>query len=480
VNATANRNLWGGAAFDGTATAQTALDNGYSRFGYFSSTYGCVSVNNLVNIRDASHDIQFREGGMLKDFVRWESEGTTFWADFDSYGENLYAEGSRGITGGNLIGYRGQQFSVIDATRLMVMKNVLANNAESTTTFPAFSFNADRTSASTYSPTGTANLRINNIAAVGFNTGIQFGTNAALLGSVTRSLVDLTGAPTPSLVVDFNNTGSMAGFDITDLGYDLDSATASTAWDYNGTAGTLASLRSSTSMGITPVIDFTSTGLGFDGRTLIDYCTTVLGFTKTDAGQTNAEELGEQWYEAFADAIRQGGDVSAYYASKALQWVFAGMQVDSAAQTLIEAQDTGAIWGVQEIPGIANITPADNATGVVNTQVVSVQFTEEIAYDQSAAVIRVVNASGTAVASAAVNAGTINVSDKTQWSISGLLSGLDDGSYHIEIEPDAFKSLQTGVRFPGISNSTDWNFTIGGAVVSSANRSRIRDGLRLR
>jgi len=149
----------------------------------------------------------------------------------------------------------------------------------------------------------------------------------------------------------------------------------------------------------------------------------------------------------------------------------------AAFETATGLSDTfNIVVSVPANPTISNITPADNATGVLASQVVAIQFDETVKYLDGSVLIEVYQ-SGVVVASDRIDNGTINVSDRTQWSIGGLLVGLADGAYSIRIASGGFGSIATSLPFAGITDDTTWNFTIGSA---GGNRSRIRDGQRLR
>ena len=143
-----------------------------------------------------------------------------------------------------------------------------------------------------------------------------------------------------------------------------------------------------------------------------------------------------------------------------------------------EFSDQYGAWqyGADASLTIDNTTPADDATGVADTQVLAIEFSDEVAYNVGSALIEVYQ-SGSVVASDAVNSGTINASDKTQYSLAGLLSGLT-GAVSVHISPYAFKTLSDEIAFDGIEDDTTLNFTIN--LNNGGNRSRTRDGQRLR
>lgn len=138
---------------------------------------------------------------------------------------------------------------------------------------------------------------------------------------------------------------------------------------------------------------------------------------------------------------------------------------DSATAKLI-VQDIEEHWQPANIvlgfpPTLVSTTPANNATGVLDTQTLGLQFSENIALNDGSALIEVYQG-GSQVASDRADNGLINVADKTEYSLSGLLTGLS-GPVSIRISPNAFESLSTGVAFAGITDDTTLNFTIGGS-----------------
>ena len=149
----------------------------------------------------------------------------------------------------------------------------------------------------------------------------------------------------------------------------------------------------------------------------------------------------------------------------------------AAFETATGLSDTFNIVGSAPAnPTISNITPADNATGVLASQVVSIQFDETVKYLDGSVLIEVYQ-SGVVVASDRIDNGTINASDRTQWSIGNLLAGLADGAYSIRIASGGFGSIATSLPFAGITDDTTWNFTVG-ALATAAPRSRDRSRTR--
>jgi len=151
----------------------------------------------------------------------------------------------------------------------------------------------------------------------------------------------------------------------------------------------------------------------------------------------------------------------------------------AAFETATGLSDTfNIVVSVPANPTISNITPADNATGVLASQVVAIQFDETVKYLDGSVLIEVYQ-SGVVVASDRIDNGTINVSDRTQWSIGGLLVGLADGAYSIRIASGGFGSIATSLPFAGITDDTTWNFTVG-ASATAISRSRDRSRTRAR
>lgn len=174
------------------------------------------------------------------------------------------------------------------------------------------------------------------------------------------------------------------------------------------------------------------------------------------------------------------------------EWLYdldaAGFQSVAEFETATSLSDTFTASGtfgwsgqpssVMAMPTIVTTTPADNATGILASQTLGIEFSENMAYADGSALIEVYQ-SGMQVASARVDDGNINALDRTQYSHSGLLVGLS-GAVSIRVSASAFVSQATGLPFAGIADDTTWNFTIGAIASTGGNRSRVRDGQRLR
>lgn len=368
VLSSASLNLWNTATsnFTGAATDRPALDNGYTRWGYLSSMYGAVWIENLVTIRQATN-IQMRQGGQMSNHVTWEGAGKLFWAGGESSGSRILVEGTRQVIGGNIIGYRGSPVGVIgsgDSPRQMKLSEVLIHSPGVGDNATGINIHPNRSTAPSHAPSGACEYDFRNITVQGFNSAVIIRAGGTVSGTFDRLIFDLDGSATSSFVIDCPNTSDLSAWPMVGFGYDRGTKAAATAFQHDGTPGTLAALATATGQTISPTLDRTTEGWGYSKRTLAQWCTTVHGFTKVDSGQTDAEELGEQWYEAFADAIREGGDPSPYYATAALDWVLAGWAPDSASQAAIEAVDSGNYWGAFDYldappptaPSVADLT----------------------------------------------------------------------------------------------------------------------------
>lgn len=364
----ASINLWGGSSFNGDATDRPALDNGYSRFGYLSSTYGPVLVENFINVRDSSHDLQFRAGGQVRTFARWESAGPTFARRNDSYFSKMYSEGIRSILGSNLTGYRGAHFSssgedsseTTTASRLSVWEQVIIHDGNDANSFAAFDAYSGRTNKSSSEPDGTAELRLDRFTIFGSNRGVRLvGTGGALKGYLKRSIIDLSGRTSSDHVLECDHNGDLSEFEISQFGYDRNDVSEGAAAEYGGSSVSLDSLFSTLGNPVSLTLDRTDDGWNIDSsKTLKTWCLTVHEFTKEDENQTDAEELGEQLYEAFADAVRTGQSPYAYSAAAFWDWVLDqhGWSYDEAADAAVDAIDPGEYWGAIE-PNIDGSAP---------------------------------------------------------------------------------------------------------------------------
>lgn len=130
-------------------------------------------------------------------------------------------------------------------------------------------------------------------------------------------------------------------------------------------------------------------------------------------------------------------------------------------------------YGTSALPTIVNLTPADDGTGVADTQVLSIEFSHDVAFNVPGMLIEVYQG-GAVVASALASSGTINGSNQTQYSLAALLTDLS-GALSVHISPHAFKSLTDEIAFAGIEDDTTWNFAIASVTpVSAPARGRAR------
>lgn len=366
----------------GGDTFQWALDNIYSHWNYGSLEYGYNVTENLACIRTAGNDVQYRNGGMTSKCVSWESVSGTFISDNDSLLEDFYIEGQRAVLGGNQRGYRGGLFSssgVGDAPRLAIIRNILMNLGTVPGGVPGagIGIGNGRSSADANAPTGLAVIRAENLTVFSARTGFTFQNSnggASGTGYIRRFLIDMDNK-SDRFVFDNGQLFDGVNFytpDISDLTIELGavdrgSIDIDAAYEDNVTASNLADWVTATGVTSSNILDRTTEGLGFTRRTLTQWCQTVHSFTKVDVGQTDAEEFGEQWYEAFADAVREGGDPSPYFASAAYDWVLAGWAPDTDTKAAIETADPGEYWGAYDYlsgtpSGPLTITNSDGTT----------------------------------------------------------------------------------------------------------------------
>lgn len=126
-------------------------------------------------------------------------------------------------------------------------------------------------------------------------------------------------------------------------------------------------------------------------------------------------------------------------------------------------------------PTVANLTPADNATGVSTAQTISMQFSEDMKAGTGTIELRQVSDDSVLDSISAADA-TINISDRTQVTLTGLaLTGVS-GDVYVYIPDGAFLSRSSDVPFAGYTTNTDWNFTVGAATggMRARDRSRLR------
>jgi hypothetical protein len=125
-----------------------------------------------------------------------------------------------------------------------------------------------------------------------------------------------------------------------------------------------------------------------------------------------------------------------------------------------------------------NLNPADNATGVSDAVTPGMEFSENMAIGTGTIELRQV-VGDTVLDSIDAGDVTINISDRTEVTLTGLSMLGETGAMYIYIPSGALVAAATMIPFAGFTTNTGWNFTVGSAD-ASGNRSRIRDGLRNR
>ena len=122
----------------------------------------------------------------------------------------------------------------------------------------------------------------------------------------------------------------------------------------------------------------------------------------------------------------------------------------------------GAVSASVAAPTVVNRTPAANATGVSTAQTISMQFSENMAINDTAQVIELRRVSDDGVIDS-ITAGdlTINISDRTQVTLTGLSLLSASGAVYVYFPSMAVQAVATGVSFAGYLTSTGWPFTVG-------------------
>jgi hypothetical protein len=143
-----------------------------------------------------------------------------------------------------------------------------------------------------------------------------------------------------------------------------------------------------------------------------------------------------------------------------------------------QTQNRGGVDEDSTPPTVAQLSPADNATGVPTATTPDMQFSENMKVGTGTIELRQVSDDSVLDSINAADA-TINIGDRTEVTLTGLSLLGQSGAVYIYIPMGAFLSQSTSLPFAGYTANTDWNFTIG-SVGTSGNRSRIRDGLRQR
>lgn len=359
----ASINLWDADAgsFTGAATDQNALDNGYSHYNYDSSGYGANTRENLLCIRDASNALQGRQGVSVRDFVLWESAGSVFTSGENVHSwHRVYQDTNRNILGGNLTGNRGfgirfSQQTLIEADRIFTTGLGLSGGE----TDPE-----DETSKDgTLDEVRLSNLLLNGLTISRSAGGVQ--------GYIRDLVIDKRDAVEGYVIrVDDSSGSPLASYDfppVTRLMYDHRSVDPLEGWgvpnnsvDSSTHGNTLAAFQEIYEGALAALIDMTG-GAGIEyvdsSRTCATYCTNVLGYTKADGTQTDAEELGEMLYEAFAEALRTGQDTTPYEARTIFAWVAEGHTVAGAARTAALAETEESYYGLTDYRDVPTGTP---------------------------------------------------------------------------------------------------------------------------
>lgn len=130
----------------------------------------------------------------------------------------------------------------------------------------------------------------------------------------------------------------------------------------------------------------------------------------------------------------------------------------------------GRLPGMQASPTLTSSTPATGATITTAQTTLLLDFDQDMGFGTVSGSI----AGGGTPTTLDVDDFTINISNRDRITLTWDASG-GSGTQTITIAAGSFVSLSTGLPSPEIVVT----LSIGGAV-SSANRSRIRDGLRLR
>lgn len=121
-------------------------------------------------------------------------------------------------------------------------------------------------------------------------------------------------------------------------------------------------------------------------------------------------------------------------------------------------------YAITAVPTVINRTPANGATGVLDSQTISLQFSENMATGSGTIELRRVSDDSVIDSIAAGNA-TTNFSDRTQVTLTGLNATGFTGAAYVYIPSGAFVSAATGLAFAGYTDNTGWNFTIGTTAV---------------
>lgn len=106
-------------------------------------------------------------------------------------------------------------------------------------------------------------------------------------------------------------------------------------------------------------------------------------------------------------------------------------------------------------PSITTLNPLDGATDVAVNQSLQITFNENIVRGTSG--IFTIYEEGTPTASYLYNSGNVSITNNTLTVTHATFNYATN--YYITIDAGFVKSQATDTNFPGISNTTDWNFT---------------------
>ncbi len=109
-----------------------------------------------------------------------------------------------------------------------------------------------------------------------------------------------------------------------------------------------------------------------------------------------------------------------------------------------------------QVPSIASLTPADDATGASLTNNLVITFDEYIDIQTGNIYIKK-SADDSTVETIAVSGVRVSGNGTTQISINPVSDLLLNNGYYVQVDATAFKDL-SGNSFAGISNTTTWNF----------------------
>jgi len=142
------------------------------------------------------------------------------------------------------------------------------------------------------------------------------------------------------------------------------------------------------------------------------------------------------------------------------------------------SEPAGTVDSTAAAPTVASRSPADDASGVADTLVPELVFSENMKVSDGAQVIELRQVSDDSVLDSITAAdATIDIGARTDVQLTGLsLSGVT-GAVYIYLPSMAFQAIATGINYGGDTTNSDWNFSVGNL---SGVRSRSRDVTRTR